>query len=126
MAYAQVSDVQSRLTRVLSEDEINVCSSLLDDAATIIDSKAEDADDDIKKLVSIRMVVRAIGDGDSTGMPIGASQGSVAALGYSQSWTMGTGSIGELYLSRSEKEMLGIGGIIGSYSPVEELAEGEV
>ena len=126
MAYAQVSDVQSRLTRVLSEDEVNVCSSLLDDAATIIDSKAEDADNDIKKLVSIRMVVRAIGDGDSTGMPIGASQGSVAALGYSQSWTMGTGSIGELYLSRSEKEMLGIGGIIGSYSPVEELAEGEV
>ena len=126
MAYAQVNDVQSRLTRVLSEDEVNVCSSLLDDAATIIDSKAEDADNDIKKLVSIRMVVRAIGDGDSTGMPIGASQGSVAALGYSQSWTMGTGSIGELYLSRSEKEMLGIGGIIGSYSPVEELAEGEV
>ena len=68
------------------------------------------------------MVVRAIGDGDMSGVPIGASQGSMSGLGYSQSWTLQSGAAGELYFSRVEKKMLGIGNSIGSYSPIEELA----
>jgi hypothetical protein len=52
---------------------------------------------------------------------MGATQGSVSALGYSQSWTIGSGSTGELYISKVEKKMLGAGNAIGSYSPTEAL-----
>lgn len=121
MSYATPIDVQERMTRELSADEIAVCETLLEDAAVFIDACNADADADVKKLVSCRMVIRAIGDGGSdAGIPIGASQGSMSALGYSQSWTMGSGSTGEIYLSKAEKRLLGSGNKIGSYSPVEE------
>lgn len=124
MAYATVDDVENRITRTLSTDEEAVCATLLDDAAVIIDAYNASAEADAKLVVSCRMVIRAIGDGEPTGVPIGASQGSMAALGYSQSWTMGTGgNVGELYLSKLDKKLLGCGNSIGSYSPIEELAE---
>jgi hypothetical protein len=68
------------------------------------------------------MVIRAMGSQSEVGVPVGATQGSASALGYSQSWTISNGSTGELYLSRTEKRLLGVGNKIGSYSPVEELA----
>jgi hypothetical protein len=122
MAYATVEDVQARMTRTLSEGEISVCSRLLGDAAVQIDSYNQQADESVKELVSCRMVIRALGDGQSDGVPIGATQGSQSALGYSQSWTIGGGGgTGELYVSKEERRMLGVANSIGSYSPVEEL-----
>lgn len=126
MAYATVSDVQARMTRQMSEAEQGVCSKLLDDAAVIIDAYNSAADTDAKKLVSIRMTLRAVGDGTDAGIPMGATQGSMSALGYSQSWTIGAGSAGELYLGKLEKKILGCGDNIGSYSPVEALVPTEV
>lgn len=124
MAYATYTDVQDRMIRTLSESEQNICNNLLEDAAVIIDSYNPYAKGEDKKVVSCRMVIRALGDGESD-IPLGATQGSKSALGYSQSWTMGTGaSVGELYLSKLEKKLLGIGNKIGSYSPVQELAGG--
>lgn len=124
MAYATVQDVQSRMTRTLSADEQSVCSVMLDDVAVLIDSYNYGADPDAKKVVSCRMVIRAIGDGGDIGVPMGATQGSMSALGYSQSWTIGaSGAVGELYLSKTDKKMLGAGNSIGSYSPVQELVE---
>ncbi len=121
-AYATYEDVQARMSRTLSEDEQALASTLLDDAAVIIDSFNVNADSDKKLVVSCRMVIRALGDGSSSGVPIGATQGSMSALGYSQSWTMGTSaSVGELYLSKLDKQLLGYADKIGSYSPVEEL-----
>ena len=120
MAYATVDDVQERMTREMSADEQSVCSTLLEDAAVLIDAFNPNGDEEARKVVSCRMVVRAIGDGGA-GVPIGATQGTVSALGYSQSWTIGSGSTGELYLSKVEKKMLGVSGRIGSYSPVEGL-----
>ena len=106
-AYATIADVQARMTRDMSTDEETVCSTLLDDAAVIIDAAAPNASTDAKKVVSCRM---------------GATQGSMSALGYSQSWTIGSGgSTGELYLGKSERQILGVGNSIGSYSPVQEL-----
>ena len=122
MAYATVEDVQARMTRTLSADEQSVCSVMLDDVAVLIDSYNYGADPDAKRVVSCRMVIRAIGDGGDIGVPMGATQGSMSALGYSQSWTIGSsGAVGELYLSKTDKKMLGAGNSIGSYSPVEEL-----
>jgi hypothetical protein len=110
----------------MSESEQGVCSNLLDDAAVIIDAYNADAQADAKKLVSVRMVLRALGDGADAGIPLGATQGSMSALGYSQSWTIGAGSAGELYIGKLEKKLLGCGDKIGSYSPVEELVPTEV
>lgn len=121
-AYATVEDVEARVTRDLTADEKVVCSTLLDDAALMIDGIAADADADAKKVVSCRMVLRSLVDG-STGVPVGATQGSMSGLGYSQSWTIGSGgATGELYVSKSDRRILGLGNAIGSYSPTQELA----
>lgn len=125
MAYATIADVQARMTRTLSESEQTMCTALLEDAAILIDAYNADACEVAKQAVSCRMVIRAIGDGESIGVPIGSTQGSMSALGYSQSWTVGSGGgAGELYVSKSDRKMLGAGDKIGSYSPVEELAKG--
>ena len=123
-AYATVADVQARMTHAMTEQEQAICSTLLDDAAVIIDSFAPNASQDAAKVVSCRMVQRAMGDLDGSGqVPMGATQGSMSALGYSQSWTFGSaGGTGELYLGKLEKQLLGLGNRIGSYSPVQELA----
>lgn len=122
MAYATINDVQSRMMRTLDSDEQAVCATLLEDAAVLIDSYKPNASADVKKVVSCRMIARALGDGSDIGVPMGATQGSMSALGYSQSWTMSAGGgVGELYLSKAEKQMLGAGNSIGSYSPVQEL-----
>lgn len=126
MAYATANDVQARMTRTMDNAEIAVCNILLDDAAVIIDAYSSNASADAKKTVSCRMVLRALGDGgQNAGVPMGATQGSQSALGYSQSWTFGSGSSGELYLSKLEKKLLSVGNSIGSYSPVEALVGGD-
>lgn len=122
-AYATYQDVQARMSRTLSTSEQTLCTTLLGDAAIMIDACGSKAIDDIKKVVSCRMVIRALGDGESDGIPIGATQGSQSGLGYSQSWTVSSGgSTGELYIEAKEYIMLGARNKIGSYSPVEELA----
>lgn len=120
MAYAVYSDVEIRANRVFSESEQSLCSELLDDAAVIIDMFNANANKEAKKIVSCRMVIRAIGNSD-VDVPIGATQGSMSALGYSQSWTLSAGATGELYLSKLDKQMLGGGNKIGSYSPLEDM-----
>ena len=110
----------------MSEAEQSVCETLLDRVAVLIDAYNADASADAKNVVSAQAVARAIGDGDSS-IPTGATQGSMSALGYSQSWTMGSGAaVGELYLTRKELKILGAGNAIGSYSPTEELVRGPI
>ena len=121
MAYATVQELQARMQRELTETEQNICEALLEDAAVIIDAYNENAKPDAKRLVSLRMVRRSIGDGTAD-VPIGATQGSMSALGYSQSWTIGSGTVGELYIGKEDKKLLGASNKIGSYSPTQELA----
>ena len=125
--YASVADVAARLGREMSASEESACSVLLEDAAVMIDSVAPDASEAAKKIVSCRMVIRALpGDGSSQ-VPVGATQGSMSALGYSQSWTFGSvGGTGELYLGKSDRQLLGLGNSIGSRSPTENLVPQEV
>ena len=121
MSYATVNDVQARMLRDLTVDEQALCSTLLEDSGVIIDTFNINAPEDKKKVVSCRMVIRALGTDDND-IPMGATQGSMSALGYSQSWTMSGGaSVGELYLSKLDKQILGYGNHIGSYSPVQEM-----
>lgn len=126
MAYATVEDVQARMSRTMSASEQAVCSNLLNDAAVIIDTYNVNATADSKKVVSCRMVMRAIGDGDGGGIPMGATQGSQSGLGYSESWTIGSGSAGELYIGKLEKKLLGSDNNIGASNPLEVLTGGEL
>lgn len=119
MAYATVDDVQARMSRTLATDEREIASKLLDDSAVIIDTFNANAPADNKTIVSCRMVIRALGSGED--VPIGATQGSKSALGYSQSWTISAGTVGELYLGKLEKALLKSGNAIGSYSPTQAL-----
>lgn len=122
-AYATVQDVQARMARQLTPEEQTLSAALLEDASVIIDSATQTASADARKIVSCRMVIRALDAGGLDGVPIGATQGSMSGLGYSQSWTMSGGaSSGELYLSKQDRILLGAGNSIGSRSPVERLA----
>lgn len=124
MAYATVADVQARIEYQLTAEQQTMCATLLDDAAVLIDTYNKGAAADNKKVVSCRMVIRSLGDPTDTALasaPVGATQGSMSALGYSQSWTIGSGALGELYLDKMDKKYLGAGNAIGSYSPTEAL-----
>ena len=120
MAYATIADIRARTTDTITPAMESVITAQLEDAAVIIDAFNKDASADAKKVVSCRMIIRTLNiDG---GIPMGATQGSMSGLGYSQSWTMSGGSNGELYLSKLDKQTIGGGNRIGSYSPVQELA----
>lgn len=120
-AYASVTDVESGF-RELNTDEKVICTGLLSEASLIVDAYNSEAKLDIKKLVVCRMVRRAIGSGQADAFPLGATQGTVSAMGYSQSWTVsGGGTSGELYITKMEKKLLGAEGKIGSHSPLEDI-----
>ena len=121
MAYATIENIQARILRTLSSDEMSVATALADSAAVYIDAYNKNASEDAKREVTINMVVRAAANNDGSNIPIGATQGSVGAMGYTQSWTFGSGSTGELYLSKMDKKLLGVSNKIGSYSPLEGL-----
>lgn len=117
MAYATVEQVAAGF-RTLTTDEAAVCAALLDEAAIIIDCYNKSAEADDKQEVSCRMVRRVLGAGDAA-IPIGSTQGTMTAGPYTQSWTVGTGSTGELYLSRVDKHLLGVSNAIGCSNPLE-------
>lgn len=119
MAYATVSEVEAGF-RPLDSAEAGKCSALLDEAAVIIDAYNADASEAAKSVVSRRMVRRALGESDAQVVPMGATQGSASAGPYSQSWTISSGgSVGELYLSRTDKKLLGAGDRACTVSPLE-------
>lgn len=120
--YATVDDVEAGF-REFDADEKVKCNALLEEAAAIIDAFAKSAGENVKKIVSCRMVRRAIGDGaDVSSFPIGSTQGSMSALGYSQTWTLANGANGELYLAKLEKSMLGIGNRACFAGPLDKVA----
>lgn len=126
MAYAAVEQVKIGF-RDLSPDEEAICAALLEEAAVLIDAYNAAAGYEAKQVVSCRMVRRAIGNGENAGgIPIGASQGSMSALGYSQSWQMSAGTSGELYIGKTERKLLGLGDRLGAASPLEGMVNGLV
>lgn len=68
------------------------------------------------------MVRRAIAASSAGDFPVGATQGTMSAGGYSQSWTMSSGSTGELYVGKAERQILGLGNQIGASNPFAEVS----
>ena len=124
MVYATVEEVEAGF-RTLSDDEQMLCSALLAEAGIVIDAYNQDAPFELKQLVSCRMVRRQLDAGtggqNAAMFPLGASQASASALGYQQSWSVSGGGVGELYLSKLEKKLLGVGSKLGAHSPLEDL-----
>lgn len=112
MAYATVEDVQARRLDELTDEEAALASVLLDDAAVLIDSVAEIDPEDGQMLerartVSCNMVNRALAASASDAY--GVSNASYTMGPFSQSATFSNPS-GDLYLTATEKRMLGASG----------------
>lgn len=122
-AYATYEDLQIRLGITFSAADQARVNVLLEDAAVKIDNLKPDASTDAKKIVSCAMVGRLVQSSDAD-IPIGATQGSMSGLGFSQSYTFGSNTYGELYISKSDRQTLGVGDRIGSHSPLEDMTEG--
>lgn len=123
--YATYEDVQKRLGRTFDTTEKDICDVLLERAALEIDAYNDQASADAKKSVSVEAVARAMNE--TSDVPMGASQGSMSALGYSQSWTMPSGgSVGSVYLSKSDKKLLGVGNSIGASNPLSFITRASV
>lgn len=121
MVYATFEDIVKR--RPVETSEMERCEALLEDAGIIIDAFNAKAAAESKRLVSCNMVIRVLGSGEE-GVPIGTTQATASALGYSQSWTNANGS-GELYLTKLDKKILGTGNRIGYTDPYQDLIQTE-
>lgn len=118
--FVSVEQVESGF-RTLSADERSKCEALIKEASIMVEAAAPAAGYDEKGLAVCRMVRRAIGSiGGANEAPMGATQGSMSALGYSQSWTFSNGSAGELYLGKAERSLLGMSNRIGASNPYQE------
>lgn len=122
MYYATIEDIEVRNKVTFSHDQYLYCETLIEDASTIIDAYNKNASEDVKRVVCCNMVSRLVANdfGQNTfgQVPVGTTQSTVSALGYSQTWTMANGS-GELYLSKTDKKLLGAGNRIGFTNPYE-------
>lgn len=119
MAYATVSDIESRW-RALNEAEQSRASVLIDDASAMLTALVNvDSDDQeqaqLLKQVCCSMVIRAMSATETDAF--GASQMSMTAGPYSQSWSY-SNPTGDMYLTKLEKRLLGItSGYIGTIEP---------
>ena len=120
MAFADVSDLESRW-RELSTDEEARANVLLDDASAMLSALVEvDSSDagqaELLKMVCCDMVIRAMSA--TAADTFGVSQTSMTAGPYTQSFSYSNPS-GDMYLTKLEKRLLGIStGYIGTIRPM--------
>lgn len=121
MAYADVSDIEARW-RALDADEAERAAVLLEDASAMLAARVDvDASDQAQaaalKMVACNMVIRVMGAGGAGGA-YGATSASMTGGPYSQTWTY-EAPVGDMYVTKSERAMLGIGAMsIGSIRPM--------
>ena len=120
MAFADVSDLESRWRELSTEEEARA-NVLLGDASAMLSALVEvDSSDyeqsQLLKMVCCDMVIRAMSA--TAADAFGVSQTSMTAGPYTQSFSYSNPS-GDMYLTRLEKRLLGITtGYIGSIRPM--------
>ena len=120
MAYAEVSDIETRW-RDLSTDEEARATALIDDASAMLDQlvdvdAADGAQLQLLKIVCCNMVIRAMSASEYDAF--GASQMSMTAGPYTQQFTYSNPS-GDMYLTKMEKRLLGVtSGYIDTIRPM--------
>ena len=110
MAYATYQDVEARW-RDLTADEQTKCSTLLDDAAAMLDTMVTVNDSDeaqayLLKVVSCNMVIRSMVASESTALGVDQLSATMGPFGQTAHFANPNG---DLYLTRQERDMLGIG-----------------
>ena len=119
MAFADVSDVEARW-RELTDEEHDRASVLIDDASAMLAAQvAVDASDveqvRLLNIVCCSMVIRAMSATEADSY--GASSMTMTAGPYTQSWSY-SNPTGDMYITKSEKRLLGItSSYIGSIMP---------
>lgn len=112
MAYATVSDLESRW-RTLSDSEKVTATARLDDAAVILDAycppsdPVTDQEAAVRKIVSCDMVKRSMAAGDVSG-GIGVTSLQQGAGPYQGTMQFANPS-GDMYLTKGDKRLLGCG-----------------
>lgn len=109
MAFADVSDLESRWRELSTEEEARA-NVLLGDASAMLSALVEvDSSDyeqsQLLKMVCCDMVIRAMSA--TAADAFGVSQTSMTAGPYTQSFSYSNPS-GDMYLTRLEKRLLGI------------------
>lgn len=120
MRYAEVSDLEARSTRPMSDDERAVASALLDDASAMLTALVGEPEDDdrlaLMTMVACNMVQRAMSSSEA-GL-FGVTQSTMTAGPYTQSQTY-SNPAGDMFLTKTEKRMLGVTqGYIRSIRPM--------
>lgn len=105
-AYATAAELEASW-RPLTADESARAEALLADASAVIDAELGGAATDplVASVVARSMARRAMA---SPGSQAGISAASMGAGDYTESWTYANPT-GDLYLTGSERRMLGIG-----------------
>lgn len=120
MAFADVSDIESRW-RELSTDEEARATTLIDDASAMLSAlvavdETDEEQAELLKMVCCNMVIRAMSASEYDAF--GASQMSMTAGPYSQQWTYANPS-GDMFITKMEKRLLGIStSYIGTIRPM--------
>ena len=120
MVLAEVSDVEARW-HTLSTSDRQRAGVLIGDASAMLGALVDiDVADESQlqrlNIVCCNMVIRAMSASESESY--GASNMSMTAGPYTQSWTYANPS-GDMYVTKAEKHMLGIGASrIGSIRPM--------
>lgn len=111
-AYATWQDVQARW-RTLTVDEQALATTLLEDAAVELDGACPPSDPptarelSVRKIVSVRMVKRAMLSADAGGAGVTSLQQSGGPYQQTQQFA---NPLGDLYLTKADKRLLGCGG----------------
>lgn len=120
MAFADVSDLESRWRELSTEEEARA-NVLLGDASAILSAlvtvdNSDYEQSELLKMVCCDMVIRAMSA--TAADAFGVSQTSMTAGPYTQSFSYSNPS-GDMYLTRLEKRLLGITtGYIDSIRPM--------
>lgn len=120
MVFADVSDIEARW-RILTDAEQERASTLVDDASAMlsaqVDIDAANAEQmRLLKTVCCSMVIRAMSATEADSF--GANSMTMTAGPYTQSWSY-SNPTGDMYITKSEKRLLGItSSYIGTIRPM--------
>lgn len=118
MAFANVSDIEARW-RELSDEETARADVLINDASAMLARLVEiDPNDETQAelltATCANMVIRAMSATELD--TYGVDSATITAGPYSQTFSY-TNTTGDLYLTRAERALLGVGAYIGTIPP---------
>lgn len=111
MAFASIDDIEGRW-RTLTADEQTRAHALLEDASAMLSARVNMANVDgdrvqLLKSVCCQMVIRAMTSGAADAFGIEEMSSTVGPFGQTAKFSNPSG---ELYITKSERKALGIGG----------------